>query len=317
MPAVSEVQLPAAGALGVAVEGSAAVWPGPGGDALSVPALDAYERRARFVEVFNRGTQPVRYSVTADQPWLELSRATGSVAVQGRVKVDVRWAEVPRDAREATLTVSSDDGSRTKVRVPLRQREAALDAAIGGAGAHPSRYVETGGVVAIEAPHFARQFAPQGRSWLLVPDHGRTLSAMTPLPVDAPPVPATAIAAGAEDAMRLEYDIALAKAGTVTLHTTLAPTQKFQPGEGIRFAVSIDGEAPQVVNMHSDTSQAAWERSVSDGAVTFRTRHTVQRPGAHTVKFWAVSPGVALQKLVVDNGGLKPSYLGPPESPAL
>jgi Gylcosyl hydrolase family 115 C-terminal domain len=28
-----------------------------------------------------------------------------------------------------------------------------------------------------------------------------------------------------------------------------------------------------------------------------------------------VSPGVVLQKLAIDFGGLKPSYLGPPETP--
>ncbi len=324
MPAVSEVQVPAAGALGVAVEGSAAAWPGPGGDTLALPALDAYERRPRFVEVFNRGAQPVRYAVTADQPWIVLSREAGSVAVQERVHVDVRWAEVPREARQATLTISGDDGSRAKVRVPLRQRDAALDAGAGeGRG---GRFVETGGVVSVEAAHFARQVAPQGRSWLLVPDHGRTMSAMTMLPAAAPPLPDPVLPAGAgagtgpdagAPAMRLEYDVALSKPGALTLHTTLAPTQKFQPGEGLKFAVSIDDEPPQVVNMHADTSMAAWERSVSDGAVTLRTRHSVARAGAHTIKFWAISPGVVLQKLVLDAGGLKPSYLGPPESPRL
>jgi hypothetical protein len=134
--------------------------------------------------------------------------------------------------------------------------------------------------------------------------------------VTALPVVAPAATPGGEG-MRLEYEVNLDKAGPVTVLTTLAPTQKFQPGSGLRYAVSIDDEAPQIVNIHADESQQAWEKSVSDGAVVFRTRHAVGRPGRHVLKFWTVDPGLVLQKLVVDAGGLRPSYLGPEESPRL
>jgi hypothetical protein len=57
------------------------------------------------------------------------------------------------------------------------------------------------------------------------------------------------------------------------------------------------------------------ERSVSDGATVLSSRHKIAAPGQHTLKFWAIDPGVVLQKLVVDAGGQRSSYLGPPESP--
>lgn len=32
------------------------------------------------------------------------------------------------------------------------------------------------------------------------------------------------------------------------------------------------------------------------------------------LKIWMVDPGVVFQKFLIDAGGLKPTYLGPPES---
>lgn len=66
--------------------------------------------------------------------------------------------------------------------------------------------------------------------------------------------------------------------------------------------------------MHADESLQAWERSVADGVTVIRTKHTV-KSGPRILKFWAVDPGVVLQKLIVNTGAMKPSYLGPPESP--
>jgi hypothetical protein len=44
------------------------------------------------------------------------------------------------------------------------------------------------------------------------------------------------------------------------------------------------------------------------------TKLKVPAPGAHTLRVFGIDAGVVLDKLVIDCGGLQPSYLGPPES---
>jgi hypothetical protein len=103
--------------------------------------------------------------------------------------------------------------------------------------------------------------------------------------------------------------------GAVTVRAYLSPTQNFSgASHGLRYAVSLDDETPQIVNVTADSSLRAWEQSVADEITIQETRHRVATPGQHVLKFWLVDPGVVLQKLVVDAGGIRPSYLGPPES---
>jgi len=300
MPQVAEIALPAQAALGVAVEGSTAAF--PAAPALALPAFEPLAKGPRFIEVFNRGQAPLRFTARPDQPWITLDATQGTVAQAQRIAVDVDWARVPAGATTAQVTITGADGGKAVVELPLRH------AALRAKDAHG--FVETGGVVAIEAEHYARALAPAGRTWLRVPGFGATLSGMTTLPSDGP-------AATLLDAMRLEYEVWLTEPGKVKVEATLAPTLKFRPGPGFRYAVSFDDEAPVVIDVHADASNRHWEKMVSDGVARFTSEHAVSSPGRHTLKFWALDPALVLERLVIDGGGLQPSYLGPPESARL
>ena len=114
--------------------------------------------------------------------------------------------------------------------------------------------------------------------------------------------------------MRLEYRMFLFTPGTVRVSAYFAPTQKFRPGSGFRYGISFDDEDVQWIDVHADSSLQAWERSVADGVTVLTSTHVIVRPGYHVLKVRSLDPGLVLQKLVVDTGGLRPSYLGPPES---
>jgi hypothetical protein len=300
MPGVQEIQASRSGALAVAVEGSEGSWPSDAGGQPVLPTLSPFEKGSGgFFELFNRGLEPVEFAITPSHPWLHVDVESGSLLQDRRVHVSVDWTAVPPGTDSSAVTVTSP-GVRVTVRVPILNPAAADAGAIAG-------FVETNGYVSIEAEHFARAVAPAGREWQVIPAHGRTLSGVTPVPV-------AAVSDPSRPDMRLEYELYLFHDGEVTVEAHLAPTQKFRPGDGLRYAVSFDDEPPQLANMHADESLAAWERAVADGAAVIRTKHTVKH-GSRVLKFWAVDPGVVLQKLIVNTGTMKPSYLGPPESP--
>jgi hypothetical protein len=102
--------------------------------------------------------------------------------------------------------------------------------------------------------------------------------------------------------------------GEFTMQAVLAPTLNFVPGRGLRFAVSVDDGPRTIVDALQQNTQKDWQDAVSDGVKKIAVPLSIPTAGYHTLKIWAVDPGVVLERLVVSHGPLRPSYLGPPES---
>ena len=104
----------------------------------------------------------------------------------------------------------------------------------------------------------------------------------------------------------------------VKLETYFSPTLNIlNTDEGLQFAVSIDNEAPQVLSLNKDDKNSisgVWNSWVANNTIIKTSQHYIAHGGKHVVKYWALSPAVVLQKLVLDFGGVKQSYLGPPET---
>lgn len=313
MPRVDIIHVPVAADMGVAVveqnrpappSGRGAGGPPPGAPTrggLMLAPMDPYARQTRHIDVFNRGRTPFEFAARAAQPWIRVTPAQGVVDTEQRLAVHVDWATAPRGSFSVPITITGPNNSSTEVRAVVHNDGPPRDSIRG--------FAQGEGFVSIEAEHASRIVESADVRWQRIPDLGRTRSGMTTAPTTA----ASQTPGGASP--HLQYEVWMRDSGTVRVHAYFSPTLNFSGRTaGMRYAVSIDDEAPQVINIATDTTTQAWEKTVADNIRITSSSHVLRRPGAHVLRYWLVDPGVVLQKLVIDAGALPASYLGPPES---
>ena len=159
-------------------------------------------------------------------------------------------------------------------------------------------HLESDGYISIEAVNNTELSG----GVILIPRLGKTEGALTVLPAKEHNENAYA-----------EFEIQTESSGKAELSVYLAPTLNFNAGKGLRYAVSVDGGQEQVVNFngHYQGELGPWQAAsiiVSKAELDFGS------PGRHTLRFRFVDQGPVLQKIVIDFGGVKRSYLGAPSS---
>lgn len=163
-------------------------------------------------------------------------------------------------------------------------------------------FVEVNGYVSMEAEHFSRAIAEGETTWSVIPDLGKTLSGVTTWPVTKIP-----------EKMYLEYDIEMDKTGNVKVELLLAPSLNYNANEGLRYAISFDGDKEQIVNFngHYKGELGRWQ---ANPIIESKTTHNLSNKGKHTLRIRPLNSGIVIEKILINAGGLQPSYLGAPET---
>lgn len=176
-----------------------------------------------------------------------------------------------------------------------------------------ANFVAVDGVVSIEAEHFSRRIDRGGTGWQIIPGLGRTGDSVAIFPTTAASIdPARVVA----KAPALEYSLQLFAPGKYNVTCYLVPTHPIQAGHGLRFAIGIDDQPPQLVTVGADlvVPSRQWSLNVLNAAAIANTSLEVKTVGPHVLKLYMIDPGVVVDKIVLDAGGAKPSYLGPLET---
>ena len=309
LPKLRDVELAPAASLGVMAEGEAVL---KGLQSFhSLPCFNTYLRQSYYIDVFNKGATPLKWKTSVTNDWILVSKKSGETATEERIEVSIDWAKVPAGERIlGTLDIMSDRGEEETVYIsvfnPTSPSLAEMD----------TLFVENNGYVAMDAASFHRKVENDDIKMIVIPNLGFENTAVqlgNPM--------AKAQRTAGRNTPRLEYDFYTFEQGSVDVYTYVLPTFPISKDRGYagheatnvetKYGVCID-EGP-VMNPSTSSFEYAqiWYESVLKNCRINKTTLHIDKPGKHTVKIICGDAGTVLQKVVLDFGGMKRSYMGP------
>ncbi|KAF4874324.1 hypothetical protein CGCSCA1_v006434 [Colletotrichum siamense] len=305
---------PIVGQMGVAVEGHAGVRPGrtneesdrthpsrrdlvPG---VTLGSMSRYGPSKRWFDIFTRGNQVIHWIASSPVPWVQLSATEGTLAPDGddvRIWIAVDWEKVPDDFdQEVLMDIQSQEGDFEQVHLPITGTRVP-ETFSGG-------FVESDGCVSIPASHC------HPTEYRLLPNCGRTANGAVSV-IDVMKIPKE----------HLSYTFCVfSQAASPMLQLYFNMTLDFDPEDTMAYHFQVDEESGGMWQLLEKEDRAdhpeGWFHAVQD--CNWLRTHNLSKfnlgPGKHTIKIQLRHSNLILEKIVVDLGGVKESYLGPPVS---
>ena len=308
-PVLREVKLSETPELGVMVENEGSL------NGVSsyhlLPAFNNYLRCAYFIDVFNKGRGQLSWTAETDNEWILLSRTSGKTADEDRIMVSVDWNNVPvGDKIAGIVTIKDGSGVQENVLVSVFNPSSPTREDLNGI------YVQHNGYVSIDAAGYHRKRENDAIKIIDIPNLGIENKAVQ---FGNPMMPKQNTRKG--DVPCVEYDFYTFEQGSVDVYTYVLPTFVLSADRGYsgheatnvetQYGVCID-DGP-VMNPSTSSVEYAqiWYESCLKNCRVNKTTLHINEPGKHSVRILCGDAGTVLQKIVLDFGGLKRSYLGP------
>ncbi len=308
-PVLREAKLSAEPELGVMVENEGSL------NGVSsyhlLPAFNNYLRCSYFIDIFNKGLGTLSWTAEADKEWILLSRTSGKTADEDRIMASIDWNNVPVGARiSGTVSITDGSGVKENVLVSVFNPSSPSREDLSGI------YVQHNGYISIDAAGYHRKTENEDIKIIDIPNLGVENEAVQ---LGNPMMPKQNTRR--RNVPCVEYDFYSFEQGSVDVYTYVLPTfvlsadREYSGHEATnletQYGVCID-DGP-VMNPSTSSVEYAqiWYESCLKNCRVNKTTLHINEPGRHTLKILCGDAGTVLQKIVVDFGGLKRSYLGP------
>lgn len=291
---------------GVAVEGDEEIRrtsdvKGP----LELPRFNRMTDRSFFVDLFMKGNQEVNWSVETSHEWIKISQDQGELKntmgqKQKRLWVSIDWEALEKEGRSnGKLTFKSKDGKSIGLSVSADNFTLPKDN-------DTPLFVEENGYLSIYAENFSRK-----------KDGFFPLEVLSGLGYSGNSVWTNPIAnskKNKEDSSMLEYYFHTPKGGNIVVHVHLLPTHPVNKEYGLRINVSVNNDEEQTKSFETYGRSEEWKLNVLSNNTQITTHHRLSSGGKQMLRISIPDPGVIIDRIEIDHGGLPDVYSVLPES---
>jgi len=306
-PPTVEIEVPTNAQMGIACEGFENRTMID--NIMKLPAFNSTYKKTYYFEIFNKGQKPFDFKISASDDWIKLSATKGKCVDENRIIVDIDYDKLLKAEQSENYTGSitiEGAGSTQQIAVFVYTPASETVAQLKGL------FVEDNGAIAINAENYHRKKDGNGFGWEITKDLGVTGASIGAYPFDAEPV---------EHEWKLEkegayaeYDFYCFNTGWIDIRSYCLPTFPLNSQRHCLYGISIDDAPPLIVDFETQLRNEKWKQNVQRNQSEDITKHFIAKSGKHTLRIWIIDTGVFLDKVVIDFGGLKKSYMGPQET---
>lgn len=278
-----------------------------------LPTFSTYSRREHWVDVYNRGAGKLNWTARTSDAWILLSQPSGSTPTENRITVSIDWDKVPAGEKVTGSIDIQSGGQKEQVWVSV------FNPPLPSYNELQGLYVEENGYLSIPGTGFHRKHENDDVKMSIINGLGFEGSA---LQIGDPLAPLQMYRA--VNAPRVEYDFYTFNAGMVDVYTYVLPTfplhadRDFKLPEhtnaDTKYSVRIDDGSIATPSTSAVEYSQPWYESVLRNCRINKSTMYVKKPGKHTLQIRCGDPGTVIQKIVIDFGGMKRSYMGPESS---
>jgi hypothetical protein len=287
-----------------------------------LPPFHPELRETHYIDVFAQGafdgdwqataTEPINefrqrnldLAKTTPAPWITLSKTSGRFSVadqhfEDRILVAIDWDRAPAGASGEVIITGSHFLQPIAVHIHVAPANTAPDVS----------FIESDRIVSI----FATHADSRSEGWEVLDGLGHTGATLRSR-LDLPSVDAN------NEAQIRQAPHALYRFATTTtddraeVRAIALPTFPITTANALRIAVSLDDGPLRILDFFAPEFSAAWREHVLSNKAIARLIDLRLAPGAHTLRVFALDPGVTLDRFEIAFTGAPRAYDPVPET---